>query len=85
MIVIADASPLNYLVLIGEAEILKRLYGRVLLPEAVWRELQHPETPAIVARWIARRPVWLEVQRVTIPPDAGLGLLAEDYRKAPSS
>jgi predicted nucleic acid-binding protein len=26
MIVIADTSPLNYLVLIGEAEILQRLY-----------------------------------------------------------
>jgi len=27
MIVIADTSPLNYLILIGEAEILHGLYG----------------------------------------------------------
>ena len=45
MIVIADASPLNYLVLIGQAEILARHYGQVVIPLAVLRELQHPETP----------------------------------------
>jgi predicted nucleic acid-binding protein len=39
MIVIADTSPLNYLVLIGEAEVLRRLYGQVVIPEAVLREL----------------------------------------------
>ena len=43
MIVIADTSPLNYLVLIGEADILQRLYRRVVIPEAVLRELLHPE------------------------------------------
>jgi len=82
MIVIADTSPLNYLVLIGEAEILKRLYGRVVVPEAVWRELQHPQTPAHVAEWIARRPAWLEIQQTNIPPDAGLRLLGEGEREA---
>jgi len=82
MIVIAHTSPLNCLVLIGEAEILKRLYGRVVIPEAVLRELQHPQTPAAVAEWIARRPAWLEIQQTTIPPDAGLRLLAEGEREA---
>ncbi len=38
MIVIADTSPLTYLVLIGETETLRRLYGRVVIPEAVMRE-----------------------------------------------
>jgi predicted nucleic acid-binding protein len=82
MIVIADTSPLNYLVLIGEAEILRRLYGRVVIPEAVLRELQHPETPAAVSEWIARRPVWLEIERTTIPPDQALRLLGEGEREA---
>jgi len=45
MIVIADTSPLNYLVLIGQADLLQRLYRRVVIPEAVLRELSHPETP----------------------------------------
>jgi predicted nucleic acid-binding protein len=32
VIVVADTSPLNYLVLIGHAEILHQLYGRVVMP-----------------------------------------------------
>jgi predicted nucleic acid-binding protein len=55
MIVIADTSPLNYLVLIGKADLLQRLYRRVVIPEGVLRELLHPETSTIVSEWIARR------------------------------
>jgi predicted nucleic acid-binding protein len=40
MIVIADTTPLHYLVLIDRAEILTTLYGKVIIPEAVRRELQ---------------------------------------------
>jgi predicted nucleic acid-binding protein len=82
MIVVADTSPLNYLVLVGEAEILKRLYGRVVIPEAVLRELQHPQTPAEVAVWIAQRPGWLQVQRTMTVPDDGLRLLGQGEREA---
>ena len=77
MIVIADTSPLNYLVLIGQADLLQRLYRRVVIPEAVLRELSHPETPTIVSEWIARRPAWLEVERITTPPDPNLRWLGE--------
>ena len=82
MIVIADTSPLNYLVLIGEAEILQRLYHRVIIPEAVLRELRHPETPSAVLEWIAHRPAWLEIERITAPPDPELRLLGEGEREA---
>ena len=44
MIVIADTTPLNYLVLIGGVDILPELYGRILIPLAVWKEFQRPET-----------------------------------------
>lgn len=77
MIVIADTSPLNYLVLIGEADILQRLYDRVVIPEAVLRELLHPETPTIMSEWITRRPAWLEVERITTSPDPNLRWLGE--------
>ena len=63
--------------LIGEADILQRLYRRVVIPEAVLRELLHPETPTIVPEWIARRPAWLEVERITTPPDPNLRWLGE--------
>ena len=36
MIVIADTSPINFLVLIGEQELLTALFGRVILPQAVF-------------------------------------------------
>lgn len=61
MIVVSDTSPLNYLVLIEQIECLPRLFGRVLVPEAVRRELLHPETPAVVRAWILSAPEWLEV------------------------
>ena len=39
MIVIADTGPVNYLVLIGEIEVLPALYHRVLVPPSVCDEL----------------------------------------------
>jgi predicted nucleic acid-binding protein len=47
-IVISDASLLHYLVLVGEAEVLHRLYGQVLVPLAVIEELQRGRTPTTV-------------------------------------
>jgi predicted nucleic acid-binding protein len=82
MIVIADTSPLNYLVLIGEVDLLRRLYRQVVIPEAVLRELQHPETPTAVSEWIARRPTWLEAEGVTVVSDPVLRLLGEGESEA---
>ena len=45
MVVIADASPLPYLVEIDCHDILPQLFGRVLIPVAVAQELQHGRTP----------------------------------------
>lgn len=67
MIVVADTPPVNYLVLIGEADLLHRLYGRVLIPPAVLAELQHPETPPAVIAWVTRAPTWLEVRSLAVP------------------
>jgi predicted nucleic acid-binding protein len=74
MIVIADTGPLNYLVLIGSVEVLKPLYTRVIVPEAVVKELRVAGAPAAVRTWIARPPAWLEVQPDS-PPDPTLGFL----------
>jgi predicted nucleic acid-binding protein len=40
MIVVADTSPLNYLVLIGVVNVLEPLYGRVVIPNRVATELR---------------------------------------------
>jgi len=34
-VVVADTSPLNYLLLIGEIAILQSLYGEILIPSQV--------------------------------------------------
>jgi len=47
MIVIADTSPLHYLILLDHAEVLQHLYGRVIIPEAVVRELQAQRRAAL--------------------------------------
>lgn len=39
MIVIADTAPINYLVLIGEQNLLPTLFGQVIVPEMVLQEL----------------------------------------------
>ena len=71
MIVIADTTPLNYLVLIGQSNLLPRLYGRVLIPPTVYEELQAEGAPASVRDWAAHRPAWLEVRPAFLPLDVG--------------
>lgn len=56
MIVIADTTPLHYLVLIDCADILRELYGRVIIPMAVLEELQAEGTLPAVKAWLAHRP-----------------------------
>jgi len=64
MIVVADTTPLHYLILIDEVDLLPVLFGQVLLPQAVLEELQHPKTPPKVRQWMAHLPAWLEVRTV---------------------
>lgn len=64
MIVVADTSPLNYLILLGNIDILKEIYGRVVIPGAVLNEMQHPEAPPAVRALASAPPAWLEVRRV---------------------
>jgi len=80
--VIADTSPLNYLVLIGEIDILRELYGSITIPEAALRELQNPRTPAEVKNWLPTNPSWLLVQAVTVPLDAELLTLNQGEAEA---
>ena len=70
MIVVADTSPLNYLILIDQIDLLRTLYGQVFIPPAVVEELTHPRTPEQVRSWIAQPVPWLEVRAPrSIPAD----------------
>ena len=82
MIVVADTSPLNYLVLIDQIGLLPALYQRVLIPEAVLTELRQAGAPKSVGLWIASPPPWLEVCAVQGVPDQSLLTLDPGERDA---
>lgn len=63
MLVVADTSPINYLVLIQHDTILPALYERVVVPPAVLIDLQQSRTPAAVRAWVAHPPAWFEVRQ----------------------
>src|ERR1700761_7793428 len=81
MIVVADASPLNYLILIGVVGVLPSLYHRVLVPGTVFEELQHPGAPADVRAWASRLPIWCEIQEDSVH-DPALSFLDPGERAA---
>lgn len=63
-VVVADTTPLNYLIIIGRVEILASLFGEVLIPQAVLEELLHPNAPDAVSRWLREIPPWLRISPV---------------------
>jgi predicted nucleic acid-binding protein len=82
IVVVADTSPLNYLVQIHCQDVLMALYERVLVPPAVMNELDHPRTPPIVRDWLGHLPQWLEVRGVRSPPVATLAGLDPGEQQA---
>jgi hypothetical protein len=76
MIVVTDASPLHYLVLLGEDHLLADLYQNVICPETVLRECRHPHAPGKLRHWAAQPPDWLHV--LTDAADMLPGLLHLD-------
>ena len=82
MIVVADTTPVNYLILIGEIDVLAKLYVRVVIPEAVREELTRSRAPAAVRAWIAQPPDWLEVLSPATISDASLDKLDAGERDA---
>jgi hypothetical protein len=63
MIVVSDTTPLRHLIAIGQVELLRKLYGAVVVPGAVWTELQAESTPSAVKAWLQSAPDWLQVRR----------------------
>jgi len=82
VIVIADTTPLNYLILINNVDLLPKLFGRVLIPPAVLRELQNTETPPSVRSWIEKIPSWLQMKQLASKPDSGLAHLDQGEQEA---
>lgn len=75
MIVVSDTSPICYLLLIREIELLPQLYGQVLIPRIVQQELSDARSPISVQNWGNRPPEWLVVQTVEFASDGDLDAL----------
>jgi predicted nucleic acid-binding protein len=63
MLIVADTSPINYLILLNHGALLPRFYEQVVIPPAVYGELQHLQTPPVVRAWVAHPPSWFEVRQ----------------------
>ena len=82
MIAVADASPLCYLVLIGEIDLLRHLFSRVVVPHAVILELQHADAPAAVRTWASSLPSWISVEQTPNVISPGMEKLQAGERAA---
>jgi predicted nucleic acid-binding protein len=81
-IVVSNTSPIRYLVDIGEQQLLPQLFGKILIPRAVFRELTERHTPNVVREFIKSVPIWLEV--CDAPPiwNSSLDFLDDGEREA---
>lgn len=83
--VVSDMGPLHYLVLVGQVEVLPKLFGRVLIPPAVHKELTNPKTPDAVKEFANALPEWISVVQPTHVeeiPRLGEGLRGAGEREA---
>jgi predicted nucleic acid-binding protein len=64
MIVVADTSPINYLLLIEQIDLLPCLFEKIIIPDVVQDEMAVPFAPTLLQQWIANPPDWLLVQTV---------------------
>ncbi len=80
--VVADTSPLNYLILLGADNVLPQLYGEIAVPGAVIGELRHSDAPSAVTQWIANPPAWLSIFDVRGTTDKALDDLGDGEREA---
>lgn len=57
MIVVADTSPINYLLLIDQINLLHLLFQKVIIPDVVRDEMLDPSAPVVLQQWIVNPPL----------------------------
>jgi predicted nucleic acid-binding protein len=66
MIVVSDTSPINYLLLIDQIDLLPRLFQQIIIPDVVRDEMLAPGAPTVLQQWMASTPSWLTIQAVPV-------------------
>jgi predicted nucleic acid-binding protein len=82
MIIVSNTSPLCYLVLIGHADVLAKLYGEINVTRKVLEELRHPDAPPAVRQWAMNPPAWLKIHSDPEESDQTLATLDPGERTA---
>jgi hypothetical protein len=65
VIIVSDTSPINNLAAINHLYLLHQLYGMVLIPEAVYRELTDPNFPVAGATEVQTFD-WIQTHAVSV-------------------
>ncbi len=83
-VVVADATPLNYLILIGAVHVLPSIFEKIHVPIEVRDELSCEATPPAVRTWMRQPPHWLEILAATVATseDSSLHVLDSGERAA---
>jgi uncharacterized protein len=64
LIIISDTSPINNLAAINQLHLLQQIYGTVIIPEAVYRELTDPTFPVAGATEVQTLD-WIQTRQIT--------------------
>jgi predicted nucleic acid-binding protein len=83
MIAVSNTTPLRYLLVIRQQDLLQKLLEKVLIPRAVFEELTDPHTPSLVRAVVSSLPAWISVQEVAqLASRPGLGMLHRGEEEA---
>jgi len=82
MLAVTNTSPLLYLVLIEQVDLLRGLYGQIVVPRAVAEELQHPSAPVNAQAWVRALPSWCALHSPRHPVPRELLRLGAGEREA---
>jgi predicted nucleic acid-binding protein len=74
MLVVSDSSPLNFLVRMGQVQLLPQLFERVIIPPEVVAELSTDRTPPDVRTFIAAPPGWMQIVAAQHADSSGTSL-----------
>lgn len=63
MIIVSDTSPISNLLRIGQLPLLQALYGSVVIPDSVYKELRALESFGVDTSWLGNTE-WITIQPV---------------------
>lgn len=81
-LVVADTSPVFYLLSIGQITLLPELFETIFVPASVLKELRHPAATALIHDWANEPPEWVTIRQAEPIDDPALQSLGVGERDA---